>query len=634
MTAQPHPTVLYVDDDADDRHQFRWIFQQAGFDVKEAATGDDALRLVREAPDVIVLDINLPDINGFEVCRRIKSHPATRAIPVLHLSAAYVTARDRAHGLEEGADGYLTKPVEPQELVAQVKALVRIHQAEERARTALLQWQATFDAISDGVCLLSPEGAVLRCNRALAQLLDRPAADLTGRALREVLAGSQPPGEGPFERVLHTRTRASAEMVLGERSLQGTADPVLAADGTVCGAVYILSDVTERKRLEEQLRQAQKMEAVGRLAGGIAHDFNNLLTGILGNLSLLLAGLPAEDPRRESLLAAEKLGWRAADLVRQLLGFSRRGVFRPRPVSVRDEADGLLQILCRVTDPRIRVEASFAPDLWPVLADPAQIGQVLMNLCLNARDAMPDGGELLVAADNVVVDEAGARLHAGGRAGRFVRLRVSDSGHGMMPAVRARIFEPFFTTKPVGKGSGLGLAMVFGIVQQHQGWIYCASAVGIGTTFDVYLPACHEEPAAAQGTATATGLDRGQGTILFADDEAAIRALGREWLEGNGYEVLLAADGREAVETYRQFHEQVSLVVLDLTMPHLSGHEVLRELVRTDPQVRVLCTSGYDAEQVTAAMSACVGFLPKPYKKEELLTAVQRVPREPAGLHP
>jgi PAS domain S-box-containing protein len=483
---------LYVDDDADGRQQFRWIFQQAGFAVKEAATGDDALRLVTEAPDVIVLDINLPDINGFEVCRRIKAHPATRAIPVLHLSAAYVTSRDKAHGLEEGADGYLTKPVEPQELVAQVKALVRIRRAEEQARAALLQWQATFDAISDGVCLLSREGTILRCNRAFAELLGQPASDLTGQALAEVLAGAQPPGGGPFARVLQTRVRVSAEMVLGDRCLQVVADPVPAARGAVGGVVYILSDVTERKRLEEQLRQAQKMEAVGRLAGGIAHDFNNLLTGILGNVSLLLADLPGPDPRRDSLAAIEKLGWRAAELVRQLLGFSRRGVFRPRPVSVRDEAEGLLQILRRVTDPRIRVEAHFAPDLWPVFADPAQLGQVLMNLCLNARDAMAEGGLLAVVVENIVVDLVDARLQVGGSGGRFVRIRVSDTGHGMTPEVRARIFAPFFTTKPIGKGSGLGLAVVFGIVQEHQGWVACESAVGTGTHFDVYLPACNQ----------------------------------------------------------------------------------------------------------------------------------------------
>jgi PAS domain S-box-containing protein len=553
----------------------------------------------------------------------------------LHLSAAYVTAADRVHGFDEGADGYLTKPVEPQELVAHVKALVRLHKAEEQAHTAAVEWQATFDAISDGVCLVNGEGRVLRCNRALTQLLGQPIGSLTGRHLRDILAGCSPSGEKPFERVLQTRCRESVEMTLKDKWLQAIVDPVLAANGTVAGAVYILSDITEHKRLEAQLQHAQKMEAVGRLAGGIAHDFNNLLTGILGNVALLLAGLPGDDPRHEMLGTVDKLGWRAAELVRQLLGFSRRAPFRPRPVSLQHEAEEVLNLLRRVLDPRITVEGRFASDLWAASADPTQISQVLMNLCLNARDAMPEGGRLTVEVANVVLDDPTSRLQLGSRPGQFVRLRVDDTGHGMTPETLARLFEPFFTTKPLGKGTGLGLAMVFGIVQQHQGWIDCHSVPGKGTRFDIYLPTCASEPAATPAAPPAQSSTSGQETILFVDDEAEIRTLGRQWLESQGYQVLLAADGSEAVAAFRQHLEQVSLVVLNLSMPRLSGREVLRELAQMDPGVQVLWASGAGAEQASEiAAEGSYWFLTKPYTKDELLAAVRGVLRAKGPLVP
>ncbi len=396
--------------------------------------------------------------------------------------------------------------------------------------------------------------------------------------------------------------------------------------GKSCNLAMV-EDITERKGLEEQLRQAQKMEAVGQLAGGIAHDFNNLLTAILGNVSLLLAAVPDHEPNRDLLRDIERAASRATELTGQLLGFSRQTMLRLEPTNINTVIRETVAILRWTIDPRISVVVETDPALWPVQADPGQMNQVLMNLCLNARDAMPKGGRLTLEAANVVIDEAWARKHLDARPGEFVRLRVSDTGHGIPPEIRSRIFDPFFTTKEPGKGTGLGLAMVFGILKQHQGWIDCQSEVDHGTAFDIYMPRSAQE---AQRVAEAPSVPAtpggGNETILLVDDEAIIRNLGRTILQRYGYRVLLAEDGLDAVEQYRRHVDPIDLVILDLTMPRLSGRDTLRQLLQMDPSVRVLFSSGYSAEQLAAPdREGVLGFVNKPYRPQELAQSVRAV---------
>jgi two-component system cell cycle sensor histidine kinase/response regulator CckA len=657
MSVSHQGTVLYVDDDAANRKTFALVFREAGFEVKEAATGSEALKLAAEKPDLIVLDVNLPDITGFEVCRHIKAHPATTAIPVMHMSGVYVTPGDRTAALEEGADVYLTKPVEPRELLAQARALLRVHQAEERAAATARQWQSTFAAINDGVCLLDEQGRVVRCNVAAERILQRPAAEIIGRQIDQLLPAVRE--SSVLQRMFETRGRETAELTVGLRWLQTIADPMLDKAGAVLGAVFILSDVTERKRLEEQLRQSQKMEALGRLASGIAHDFNNLLTAVTGNASLLLAGRPPSDPDRELLVVIEQAAWRAAELTQKLLGFARRSAPVLRTTDLRLCLDEVAAILRRTIDPRLTLHVSSTADLWPVQADPGQMNQVLMNLCLNARDAMPTGGRILLEAENVVLAE-GQSLSTGARPGEFIRLRVRDTGPGIPPDVLPHLFEPFFTTKEAGKGTGLGLATVYGIVSQHHGWVECSSTehaaartdarpsgrpasggphgvrndpVGQGACFDVYLPRSAEavSPLPAAAAPAAPG---GTETILLADDDPLVRNLSREMLRRCGYQVLLAEDGEQVAELYSREQQRIDLVVLNRKMPRLSWRETLARLLQINPQVRVLLTSGDTTESIEPGLKGVLGFLAKPYRGEDLARAVRTALDEKPGEEP
>ncbi|MCB2173953.1 PAS domain S-box protein [bacterium] len=384
----------------------------------------------------------------------------------------------------------------------------------------------------------------------------------------------------------------------------------------------------ERERLQAQLFQAQKMESVGLLAGGVAHDFNNLLQIMGGNIHLLLKQMPADHPHANRLQTIGKNIDRATELVRQLLLFSRKAEAQKRSVDLRQEVKEAVRMLKRIIPRMIGIETSLAEDTWSISADPVQVEQVVLNLGSNSADAMPEGGRLLITTENVTVDPAAA-ADSVVEPGRYVLMRLSDTGVGMEPEVREQIFNPFFTTKTVGKGTGLGLASVYGIVKGHGGEIFCDSLPGQGTEFFIYWPVGdevddrHGELAAEMEGAPAHGSE----TILVVDDEVEIRELTTEILETFGYRVLTAASGEEALVIHADNAAAIDLVILDLSMPGMGGRNCLRELKQRDPQVQVLITSGYAAGDSSGGDidGAAAGFIGKPYQLGELLAAVRTI---------
>jgi len=464
--------------------------------------------------------------------------------------------------------------------------------------------------------------------------------------LRMTIKDIRPPEEVPRLLTALAQGRPDAHRSWRHRTKDGTPIDVeissfpLVMDGRPAELVLV-TDVTEKILLEEQLRQAQKMEVIGQMAGGVAHDFNNLLTGILGNLSL--AQLPESDPNRPLLAAAEQAAVRAADLTGKLLGYARRNQLVSTPVDPGDAFGEVVGLIRRTLDPRIRLVVRVAQGCSKVQADPTLLTQALMNLCLNARDAMPDGGTLTLASESVEVTDSDAGRHPGeAYPGRFVRLAVSDTGTGMTDEVKAKIFEPFFTTKEVGKGTGLGLPMVQGIVKQHRGWVTCTTAPGAGTRLDLYLPPADAEavprsvlrsslpvptppprlPVEASEAAEAHDDADLRPTVLLVDDEAMIRDIGRAVLDRAGFRVLTADDGVEAVDVFGRERDRIALVILDVTMPRMSGRDAFRHLVELDPGARVLFSTGYSAGDI-AELDGSVGLLGKPYRPHELLAAVR-----------
>ena len=395
----------------------------------------------------------------------------------------------------------------------------------------------------------------------------------------------------------------------------------------------VTMDNTEKRLAQEQLFQAQKMELIGQMAGGIAHDFNNLLTGIIGNLHL--AHLSEDDPNHKHLATALRAANRAADLTQKLLGFARKNQLILHATPVGDIVAEVVSFIARTFDPRIRVAAAI-PDEHRVLADPTLISQVLLNLCLNARDAMPQGGRIDIHSDVVTIPEHEVR-HPDSRPGEFVRLAIEDTGHGIAPEMLTRVFEPFFTTKPVGQGTGLGLAMVHGIMTQHRGWVEVHSESGRGTRFDLYLPRSAERSARTQLPSHRPAVDARSDTplpqrktILLVDDESMIRDIGRVVLESAGFAVIEAEDGEAALDLFRERWREIDLVLLDLTMPKMSGQDTFRGMAGIHPQVRILFSSGYSAENLVGTEGA-FGLLPKPYRPQILLDTVRRALSMPDG---
>jgi PAS domain S-box-containing protein len=518
----------------------------------------------------------------------------------------------------------------------QVAMVIERKRAEERLRQSEERYRLLFYRSPVGIFYYDAELHVTDCNDQFVALLQSKRELLLGfplenlrdkrvlPAIRQALTGATGQYEGLYE-----ATTGPARLWVFMRTT-----PLFDVEGKVMGGVGIVQDFTARKRseeemntLQERLRQSQKMEAVGQLAGGIAHDFNNLLMVIQGYAELALPRLTEQDPLKDDIQGIKEAAGRGAELTRQLLAFSRKQVMELKLLDLNSLIGESSAMLNRMIGEHIAVRTILAADLGAVRADPGQVVQVIMNLAVNARDAMPAGGTLTIETGNVELDEEYARSHPEVTPGQFVQLSVSDTGSGMTPGVRERVFEPFFTTKEMHRGTGLGLSTVYGIVKQSGGYIWVYSEPGQGATFKICFPRVGEPPGQLEGRPEQQKIPYGDARILVTEDEQGVRILAERILSERGYRVISAASGADALRLCEGLQETIDLVLTDVVMPGMSGKELVRRLQFTRPGTKVIYMSGYAEDVITShgVLEKGVNFIQKPFTMNELMRKVQEV---------
>jgi two-component system cell cycle sensor histidine kinase/response regulator CckA len=698
--------ILIVEDSPTQALQLQHILEQQGYQTTIAANGVQALEAVhRRKPTLVISDVIMPEMDGYELSRRLKSEPGLANIPII-LVTTLSDPQDVIRGLECRADNFILKPYDERYLLGRVqfvlvnremrqteqpgmgleiffngerhfitadrlqilnlllstyeaamqrnkelsfaqetlqqtnkelqqltleledRVLQRTQQLElinEALRQSEEQYKGLFDSAFDGV-VVQQNRIIRSVNRAYAEMFEYNAEELIGRDILDLT----PPEERDYVRSKIEEDQLVYETVGVKKDGTQINIEVSANSCMYDGAPARLAavrDITERKLLEEQLRQSQKMEAIGQLAGGIAHDFNNLLTSIIGYSELTMKRLQPEDSLRHNIEEIRKAGDRAASLTRQLLAFSRKQVLQPKVLDLNAIVTDLEKMLRRLIGEDIDLRTVLQPELASIKADPGQIEQVLMNLAVNARDAMPQGGKLTIETKTVYLDEEYAKHHIAVIPGHYVMLAVSDNGIGIDEQTQARIFEPFFTTKEVGKGTGLGLSTVYGIVKQSGGNIWVYSEIGRGTTFRVHLP-CVDEGAQRYKRTTETEEDiQGTETILLAEDEEMVRKLAREVLEMYGYQVLEAVDGDAALLICEQHKQAIHLLITDVIMPGMSGRGLADRLLQVRPEMKVLYMSGYTDDAIVhqGVLDEGTNFIQKPFSTNDLARKVREV---------
>ena len=787
--------ILAIDDNQNNLTTMQAVIAEAfpEASVSTALNGRSGIQLaLTEDPDVILLDIIMPEMDGFEVCRDLKRDERLGHIPVVFLTGLAAGREGRIKALEAGAEAFLAKPVEGAELIAQIRAMAKIKAANvllrdereqlsrlvaeathelQQSRTAALNlledlraenearkkseetlhhqkemlqivfdsvpvmigfldhqgrhrlvnrcWQATlgwsleeamgkdvfaelypdpayrayaleciknteaswFDlktttregrvldtswisvTLSDGskigiglnvterkgaeaererlmaaieqageiVIITDPEGTIQYVNPAFAAVTGYTREEAVGKTPRILKSGRQ---DAAFYRDLWetvTSGRTWEGRLVNKRkdgslySEDATISPVRDTSGRIVNYVAVKRDITEQLRLADQFEQAQKMESVGRLAGGVAHDFNNMLGVILGYAEIALYEANPRTPLHESLTEIRKAARRSADLTRQLLAFARKQTIDPRVLDLNETVEGMLKMLRRLIGEDIELTWRPAVDLERVKMDPAQIDQILANLCVNARDAIAGVGRLAIETANVSLDRDYCAAHAGVVPGEFVMLTVSDDGCGMDEETRRRLFEPFFTTKETGKGTGLGLSTVYGIVKQNNGFLCVYSEPGRGTTFKIYLPR-HTCEIAETRTAGAVEFPQGRGeTVLLVEDEPSMLNMGRGMLERLGYTVLTADGPGEAIRLAGEHVHEIHLLMTDVIMPEMNGRQLAERLLAGRPGLKCLYMSGYTADVIAhhGVLEEGVQFIQKPFSMKELAAKVR-----------
>jgi two-component system, cell cycle sensor histidine kinase and response regulator CckA len=634
--------ILVAEDETLIADELEERLRRMGLDVVGCVTtAEEALNLADGSrPDVVLMDIRLKgSMDGIEAADVLRTR---HHVPVVYLTAHSDDATIHRAKLTEPY-GYLLKPFDELDLRVALEMALHKHETERRLRESEQRLATTLTSIGDAVIATDAEGRITFLNPVAEALTKWPSAEAQGERLDTVFhivdAVTRLAPDGPIARAL----REDRIVSIGDRMLllakDGTevpiddsAAPIRNERGELLGGVLVFRDISERQRAaaslraaEEQLRQAQKMEAIGRLAGGVAHDINNMMTVVLGYADLLLGQLDPADPTHGMISEIKRAADRSAGITRQLLAFGRRQILQPAVVDLNKLVGGLSKILAQLLGAHIEVRFNLDPQAWPVLADPGQIDQVILNLCLNARDAMLDGGVLTIETGHVTLGEANTLEMTDVAPGEYVILSVSDTGVGMDAATRSHVFEPFFTTKATGEGTGLGLATVYGIVKQSRGHIYVSSEPQEGTTFTVYLP---KAEGASAGTPTdETAAPRGRESVLLVDDDAGVRSVSAAILRRHGYSVVEAGNGAEALLLCQADARRFDLLLTDAIMPNLSGRALADRLKMQRPGLRVLFMSGYTEDRILRqrVRDAADAFIQKPFAGSELARRVREV---------
>ncbi len=648
--------VLLVEDNPGDARLVQGMLEHdesSVFSVKHVSTLGDAMRSLAPGSGnlVILLDLGLPDATGLQTLRRIMALAQDASVVVI------TGLQDEELGIaaiREGAHDYLIKgQVDGHQLRRVLRHAVERHKMQsdlraEMARNARVQQalehsEARYRLLSEtapmGILISDELGRVVDSNPQALRLFGYEREELIGQTVEALipdrLRHSHQEQRSGYMKDPHARPIGSGRELLACRKdgtefpVEISLGPLVTENGTLVSATIV--DITARKKLEEQLRIAQRMEAIGNLAGGVAHDFNNLLAVILGCSDVLLDALPPEHPAVKKVEMIRKAGASAADLTRQLLAFSRQEMIRPRVLALEEVVEKVRAMLHRLIGENIELKVSVQPSLGHVKADPGQLEQVLLNLAVNARDAMPQGGRLTIEARNIELDESYKDEHRQVVPGQYVMLAIEDTGCGMDRATQSRIFDPFFTTKELGKGTGLGLATVYGIVKQSGGYVWVYSELSKGTVFKVYLPRVEQSAQPLEQKEPEVTVLRGCETILLAEDSASLREMAREYLESVGYTVLEAASGAEALHKSLEFDGAIHLLLTDVVMPEMTGPELAKRMTALYPGIKIIFTSGYtdDAIARQGVLDSAVAFVQKPYRPKALARKIREVFGQP-----
>ncbi|MBW1797785.1 MAG: response regulator [Deltaproteobacteria bacterium] len=637
--------ILVVDNDRLILEVMTNVLEKEGHEVLTAKDGISALDILGTyVPDVILIDLIMPNIGGKTLCRIIRKIPEFKNAYLIILSA--IAAEEDEDFAESGADLCIAKgPFE--EMARHVlyaidqsdqrisphppRAAVGLESLRSRKITKELlsvkrHFEVVLEGMSEGILEFTPEAKIVYANPAAFSLAGKPEEELLASNFIDLFSS---PDRLRIKALLDNGLSGAQTMpfdspvMLNERQVSRYLQPLKDKENR---AIVILNDVTDQKRMEARLLQSGKMEVAGTLAAGIAHDFNNLLMAIQGNVSLALLGMNPSHPNYERLKNIEKRVQSGARLTAQLLGYARKGRYEVKPVDLNRLVKEIAYTFGRARK-EITIHRELAEDLFPIEADQGQMEQALLNLFVNAADAMPSGGSLFLKTGNTTHEEMKGRLYAP-NPGNYILLTIRDTGTGMDNEIKERIFEPFFTTKEMGRGTGLGLASVYGIIKGHGGYIDVESEKGVGTTFCIYLPATKAEVSAyTEEKEGRIEVSRGSETILLVDDEHMILKVAKQMIEVFGYEVLTAKDGKEAIDVNETNRDRIDMVILDMIMPEMGGGETYDRLKEINPDIKVLLSSGYsiDGQAKEILERGCDGFIPKPFNMNQLSRKIREI---------